>query len=126
MEEEIKELDETGSELVKTSRTEPWTEDDFNTEFQKVGLIQEENRWVSRRTVQTGKMVVNGQERVMTETVETSFEFTPDFTATVDDSYLGGINVSVSRNGSRLLSETIYCEPSQFAGFYRFYMGGMQ
>lgn len=107
--------------IEKSIREIPWTLKDFTDEFARLGLIEESGKFVNRRTVETGRVIVNGIENIQTQELVVSFSFNLEFTAQLDGSYLAGIDVHISVGPQELLSELIYTTPEDFETFYKFY-----
>jgi hypothetical protein len=105
-------------------RTEPWSLDDFVPVFNKLGLLQDGEEYVSVETVRTGLVVVNGKESVQRQELRISFTFDPDFTAEMDGSMLAGIWAKVTVGGNLLLYELIYCVPDDMETWYAIYHRG--
>lgn len=94
--------------IEKPVREIPWTLEDFTGEFARLGLIEESGKFVNRRTVETGRVIVNGIEKIQTQELVVSVSFNPEFTAKLEGSYLTGIDVHISVGPQELLSELIY------------------
>ena len=107
--------------IEKSIREIPWALEDFTSGFARLGLIEESGEFIKKRTVETGRMVVNGVEKIQTQELVMSFKFNPEFTAQLDGSYLAGIDVHISVGQQELLSELIYTTPEDFETFYKFY-----
>ncbi len=105
-------------------RTEPWTIGDFVPEFTKLGLVPDGDEYVSVQMVQTGRMVVNGQETVQQAEHRLSFRFDSDFIGEVDGNAVAGIWVTGSMGGQELFSELVYCTPNDIQKYHAMYTNG--